>query len=100
MPHWLFPSPRVAPRRTRIVRAAVPLLLAAPLLAQIPLVKLPAPPLPPPVPSYSFPAKETLTYTVDWRVFPAGTTTLHLEQQGSVEKVTATADTLGAINLI
>ncbi|HTV82596.1 MAG TPA: DUF3108 domain-containing protein [Acidobacteriaceae bacterium] len=76
--------------------------LAAALLAvaQIPSARLPAPPLPPPLPSYSFPARQTLTYTVDWRVFPAGTTTLHLEQRGGIEKVTATADTLGAINLI
>ncbi len=87
---------------SRTLRAAAPVFLAAPLLAvaQIPSTKLSAPPLPPPLPSYSFPARQTLTYSVDWRVFPAGTTTLHLEQQGAVEKVTATADTLGAINLI
>ncbi len=59
-----------------------------------------APPLIPPNPAYSFPARETLTYAVDWRVFPAGTTILHLEQQGNEERVTATADSIGAINLI
>ena len=75
---------------------AVPLLAAA----QIAPPPMPPPPLSPPLPSYSYPAKETLTYAVDWRVFPAGTTTLHLEQAGGVEKVTSTADTLGAINLI
>ena len=37
---------------------------------------------------------------MDWRVFPAGTTVLHLQQDGDQERVTATADTLGAINLI
>lgn len=58
------------------------------------------PPLTPPNPGYSFPARETLTYAVDWRVFPAGTTTLHLEQQGNEERVTASADSIGAINLI
>ncbi|HTX42761.1 MAG TPA: DUF3108 domain-containing protein [Acidobacteriaceae bacterium] len=58
------------------------------------------PPLAPPDSGYSFPARETLTYAVDWRVFPAGTTTLHLEQQGNEERVTATADSIGAINLI
>jgi len=49
---------------------------------------------------YNYPAKETLTYAVDWRVFPAGTTVLHLQQDGDEERVTATGDTLGAINLI
>jgi hypothetical protein len=58
------------------------------------------PPLAPPAAGYPFPARETLTYAVDWRVFPAGTTVLHLQQDGDQEKITATADTLGAINLI
>jgi len=58
------------------------------------------PPLTPPRPGYNFPAHETLTYTVDWRVFPAGTTVMRLEQQGDIERVSASGDTLGAINLI
>jgi Protein of unknown function (DUF3108) len=49
---------------------------------------------------FSFPARQTLTYAVDWRVFPAGTTVLHLQQDGDEERVSATGDTLGAINLI
>jgi len=59
-----------------------------------------APPLIPPRPGFSFPAKLNLTYDVDWRVFPAGTTVMRLEQQGDEERVTASGDTLGAINLI
>lgn len=60
-----------------------------------------APPLIPPRPGYNFPAKQTLTYAVDWRVFPAGTTVMHLEQQdGDEERISASGDTLGAINLI
>jgi hypothetical protein len=59
-----------------------------------------APPLIPPRADYNFPAKQTLTYTVDWRVFPAGTTVMHLQQDGDQERVSATGDTLGAINLI
>lgn len=58
------------------------------------------PPLPPPRAGYNYPAKETLTYAVDWRVFPAGTTVMHLQQDGDEERVSATGDTLGAINLI
>jgi hypothetical protein len=60
----------------------------------------PVPPLIAPRAGYSFPAKETLTYAVDWRVFPAGTTVMHLEQQGDEEHISASGDTLGAINLI
>ena len=53
-----------------------------------------------PRPGYSFPQKQTLTYSVDWRVFPAGTAVLHFESSGNQEKLTATADTIGAVNLL
>jgi hypothetical protein len=53
-----------------------------------------APPLPPPRAGYSFPQKQTLTYSVDWRVFPAGTVTMHLETDGNMERVTVTADSI------
>jgi hypothetical protein len=58
------------------------------------------PTLQPPPPGYVFPAKETLTFTVDWRVFTAGTAVFELEQQGTVEKVTATADSVGAVTML
>lgn len=58
------------------------------------------PVLQPPIPGYTFPAHQTLTFTVDWRVFTAGTAVFHLEQQGDIEKITATADTIGAVNLL
>ncbi|MGA3263344.1 MAG: DUF3108 domain-containing protein [Terracidiphilus sp.] len=57
-------------------------------------------PLTPPRAGFSFPQKQTLTYAVDWRVFPAGTAVLHFEAMGDRERLTATADTIGAINLI
>lgn len=60
----------------------------------------PTPVLQKPRPGYSFPARQTLTYTVDWRVFPAGTAVLHLEQDGNTERVIATADSIGAVNLL
>jgi hypothetical protein len=44
--------------------------------------------------------RQTLTFTVDWRVFTGGTAVFHLEQQGDQLKVTATADTVGAVNLL
>jgi hypothetical protein len=59
-----------------------------------------APPLPQPRAGFSFPQKQTLTYSVDWRVFPAGTAVLHFEQAGDRERLTATADTIGAINML
>ena len=44
------------------------------------------PTLQPPVAGYVFPAKQTLTFTVDWRVFTAGTAVFHLEQQGTTDE--------------
>jgi hypothetical protein len=58
------------------------------------------PPLLPPITSFSFPAKQTLTYAVDWRVFPAGTATFHLEQAGNMQHVVATGESVGAVNLL
>ncbi len=57
-------------------------------------------PLPPPRAGFSFPQRQTLTYSVDWRVFPAGTAILHFEALGDRERITANADTIGAINLL
>jgi hypothetical protein len=56
--------------------------------------------LTPPREGFSFPDKQTLTYAVDWRVFPAGTAVLHFEATGNSERITANADTVGAINLL
>lgn len=58
------------------------------------------PPLIPPPPGYIFPQKETLNYAVDWRVFPAGTGSIHLEQAGDTIKVTASGETIEALNLL
>jgi hypothetical protein len=56
--------------------------------------------LTPPRADFSFPEKQTLVYAVDWRVFPAGTAVLHFEATGNSERITANADTVGAINLL
>ena len=56
--------------------------------------------LSPPRPGYSFPQKQTLIYTVDWRVFTAGTAVLHFEANGNNERITANANTVGAINML
>jgi hypothetical protein len=54
----------------------------------------------PPRPGFSFPQKQTLTYSVDWRVFPAGTAVIHFEADGGSERINASADTSGAINML
>jgi hypothetical protein len=56
--------------------------------------------LAPPQTGFSFPQKQTLTYSVDWRVFPAGTAVLRFETVGDQVRLTANADTIGAINLL
>ncbi len=53
-----------------------------------------------PMPGFPFPARQTLTFTVDWRVFTAGTAVFHLEQQGTQQKITATADTVGGVTML
>jgi hypothetical protein len=58
------------------------------------------PVLPAPRSGFTFPAKQTLTYSVDWRVFPAGTAVIHFEADGQNERLTANADSIGAINLL
>ena len=58
------------------------------------------PTLTPPRTGFSFPQKQTLPYAVDWRVFPAGTAVLHFEENGGLERISANADTIGAINLL
>ena len=58
------------------------------------------PALPSPRPGFTFPTKQTLSYTVDWRVFPAGTAVLHFESDGSHEHLSADAESVGAINLL
>ncbi|HEX5233818.1 MAG TPA: DUF3108 domain-containing protein [Silvibacterium sp.] len=60
----------------------------------------PIPPLPAPSSGFSFPAKQTLSYAVDWRVFPAGVVSFHQEADGNVQRVSATGDTVGAVNLL
>jgi hypothetical protein len=49
---------------------------------------------------FTFPARQTLNYAVDWRVFPAGVAAFHQEADGGLQRVTVTADTVGAVNLL
>lgn len=58
------------------------------------------PTLQPPESGYVIPAHQTLTYTVDWRVFTAGLAVFQLEQQGTTQKVAATGDSVGGVTLL
>ena len=58
------------------------------------------PTLAPPRSGFSFPQKQTLTYQVDWRVFPAGTAVVRFEADGPRENMTVSADSSGAINMV
>jgi hypothetical protein len=68
-------------------------------LAQTPATT-PADELAPPRAGFRFPDRQTLTYAVDWRVFPAGTAVIHFSGDGNRESISATAVTTGAINLL
>jgi hypothetical protein len=89
-------------RRTisRTIFCAFALATLAPAQQAAPPSATQFPQLPAPRAGFTFPQKQTLTYTVDWRVFSAGTAVLHFEAQGDRERLTADANTSGAINLL
>jgi hypothetical protein len=68
--------------------------------AETPAVQRPIPVLQPPPATFDYPQHETLTYSVDWRVFNTGTAVFHLDQVGNLLKISATADTIGAVNML
>lgn len=68
--------------------------------AEAPVAQRPIPVLQPPAAGFDYPQHQTLTYSVDWRVFTAGTAVFHLDQVGSLLKITATAETVGAVNML
>jgi Protein of unknown function (DUF3108) len=77
------------------------LVLLATLCAGTPLISAQAlPPLHAPRAGYTFPARQTLNYAVDWRVFPAGLAAFHIESDGDHQRVSVFADSIGAVNLL
>jgi hypothetical protein len=86
----------------RVLKAAAAVVLVAAWISATPQAQnnssLQA--LAPPPSGYAFPAKETLHYEVDWRVFPAGTASIHLELQGDTMRVSAEGETIEAFNLL
>ena len=82
----LCSGPRTAPGQIFAAKPAIP--------------PMPIPVLAPPAPSFSYPQHQTLTFNVDWRVFTGGTAVFHLDQQGDVMHISATADSIGAVNML
>jgi hypothetical protein len=88
--------------RNRLLQAAV-LCAVFTAAAQSPQPTTPLADLPPlhaPDVRYPLPQHETLNYIVDWRVFPAGTATIHLDADGNTEKINASGVDIGAVNLL
>lgn len=54
----------------------------------------------PPVAAYSYPDRQTFTYSVDWRLVNAGMTTLHLDTVNGERHIVASADSTGAVALL
>ncbi|MBV8478332.1 MAG: DUF3108 domain-containing protein, partial [Acidobacteria bacterium] len=66
---------------------------------EMPTVR-PAAQLLPPSPGYRLPDGETYVYSVEWHMFNAGLARVSLDQSGNQQRVTAIADSLGAVNLM
>ncbi|HJW99649.1 MAG TPA: DUF3108 domain-containing protein [Terriglobales bacterium] len=54
----------------------------------------------PPFAGYSFPTSQTFTYSVDWRLLNAGTTTVQLDTVNGERHIVANADSTGAVALL
>jgi hypothetical protein len=85
-------------RRSNFLPFAALLLAAMPCALRAQQSQIPT--LQPPPTGYTFPTEETRSYTVDWRVFTAGTAVFHITREGSVQKVSATADSVGAVTML
>jgi hypothetical protein len=69
-------------------------------VTRAPAPQRPIPPLQAPIAGFEYPQHQVLTFNVDWRVFTAGIAVFHLDQVGDSLKISATADTIGAINML
>jgi len=82
------------------VTLAVGILASAQGVPRASAAQRPIPPLQAPISGFEYPQHQTLTFTVDWRVFTAGIAVFHLDQAGDVLRISASADTIGAINML
>jgi hypothetical protein len=54
----------------------------------------------PPAAGYRFPNGQTYVYSVEWHMFTAGMARVTMDASGTQQRVTATADSLGVVNLM
>ncbi len=54
----------------------------------------------PPPANYRFPDRAAYVYTSEWRLWTAGTATLRIEDEGAMQKVSATADSTGVVAVL
>ena len=54
----------------------------------------------PPPPGYRFPKGQTYIYSVEWRLFTAGTARVEMGPAGANQRVSATADSAGLVNVL
>ena len=54
----------------------------------------------PPPPNYRFPDAQSYVYAAEWHMITAGTGVVRMEAAGNERKVTATAESQGAVNVI
>lgn len=100
MKHW-FPSASLLARALVAVAVSISATGAgSQIFSPKPTVQRPIPTLQAPQGGFLYPQHETLTFSVDWRVFQGGTAVFHLDANGANEKVSATADSVGAVNML
>ncbi len=54
----------------------------------------------PPPPNYRYPDGQTYVYNAEWRLWTAGTTSLRIESEGNMQKVSGAADSTGVVALL
>ncbi len=54
----------------------------------------------PPRPNYPFPDGRSYVYAAEWHLIPAGNAVVRMDVAGNERKVTASAESLGAVNVI
>ena len=88
----------MTPKFSSIVRALLTIALSlASVRAQEIATIGPAAQVASPRETYRYPNGETLHYTADWRLWPAGVATLRMEQAGGEQRITATANSTGVV---
>jgi Protein of unknown function (DUF3108) len=89
--------------KTLVLPSALIFLIAAMLPAQQPRPTEtigPAVHIAPPRPSYPFPDGRSYVYSAEWHLITAGTGVVRMDAAGTDRKVTATAESSGAVNVI